>query len=93
MDWLNWMAWTAPTAIFFAVIALMLMGMTLWQLVSPSVERRGLLPLATTRGDRLFIGLLGSAFIHLGWMAATGLPLWWALGISVVFLVAMMRWG
>lgn len=93
MDWLNWMAWTVPTAIFFAVIALILMGMTVWQVVSPSVERRGLLPMATTRGDRLFIGLLGSAFIHLGWMAATGLSLWWALGISVVFLVAVMRWG
>jgi len=93
MDWLNWMAWTVPTTIFFAVIALMLIGMTLWQLVSPSVERRGLLPIATTRGDRLFIGLLGSAFIHLGWMAATGLPLWWALAISVVFLGSVMRWG
>jgi predicted small integral membrane protein len=88
-----WMAWTGPTAIFFATIALMLVGMSVWQLVSPSVERRGLLPMATTRGDRLFIGLLGSAFIHLGWMAATGLPLWWALGISAVFLVAVMRWG
>jgi predicted small integral membrane protein len=87
------MAWTVPTAIFFAVIALMLMGMTVWQLVSPSVERRNLLPMATTRGDRLFIGLLGSAFIHLGWMAATGLPLWWALGISVVILIVTMRWG
>ena len=91
--WLNWMAWTAPTAIFFAAIALILVGMTVWQLVSPSVERRGVLPMATTRGDRLFIGLLGSAFIHLGWMAATGLPLWWALGVSVVFIIAMMRWG
>ena len=93
MDWLNWMAWTVPTAIFFTVIAVILTGMTVWQVVSPSVERRGLLPMATTRGDRLFIGLLGSAFIHLGWMAATGLPLWWALGISAIFLVAMLRWG
>jgi len=90
---MNWMAWTAPTAIFFGAIALMLVVMTVWQAVSPSVERRGFLPLATTRGDRLFIGLLGSAFIHLGWLAATGLPLWWALAISVVFLIAMMRWG
>ena len=90
---MNWMAWTAPTAIFFGAIALMLVVMTVWQAVSPSVERRGFLPMATTRGDRLFIGLLGSAFIHLGWLAATGLPLWWALAISVVFLIAMMRWG
>ncbi len=93
MSSLAWMAWTGPTAIFFAAIALILLGMTVWQILSPSVERRGLLPMPTTRGDRLFIGLLGSAFIHLGWMAATGLPLWWALGISLVFVVAMMRWG
>ena len=90
---MGWMAWTVPTAIFFGGITLMLMGMIVWQLLSPTVERRGVLPMATTRGDRLFIGLLGSAFIHLGWLAATGLPLWWALGISVVFLIAMMRWG
>jgi len=90
---MQWMAWTVPTEIFFGVIALILVGMTVWQWVSPSIERRGLLPMATTRGDRLFIGLLGSAFIHLGWMAATGLPLWRALGISVVFVVAVMRWG
>jgi predicted small integral membrane protein len=90
---MNWMAWTLPTAIFFGAIALMLIGMTVWQLVSPSVERRGLLPMATTRGDRLFIGLLGGAFIHLAWMAATGLPLVWALGISVVLILAAMRWA
>ena len=40
----------------------------------PTVERKGLLPMATTRGDRLFIGLLGAAFIHLGWLGFTELP-------------------
>lgn len=88
-----WMAWTVPTALFFGTIAVMLAGMTVWQLISPSVERRGLLPMATTRGDRLFIGLLGSAFIHLGWLAATGAPLWWATAIAALFILALMRWG
>jgi predicted small integral membrane protein len=90
---MSWMAWTLPTAAFFGAIALMLIGMTVWQIISPSVERRGALPMPTTRGDRLFIGLLGSAFIHLGWIGATGLPIGWALGIAVLFLVAVMRWG
>jgi len=90
---MGWMAWTLPTALFFGAIALILLGMTVWQLISPSVERRGMLPISTTRGDRLFIGLLGSAFIHLGWIGMTDLPIWWALGISVAFLVAVMRWG
>jgi predicted small integral membrane protein len=87
------MAWTLPTALFFAAIALILTAMTVWQVLSPSVARRGLLPMATTRGDRLFIGLLGSAFIHLAWIAMTGLPIWWALGISVLFLLGTIRWG
>jgi predicted small integral membrane protein len=87
------MAWTLPTAVFFASIALILAAMTVWQVLSPSVARRGFLPMATTRGDRLFIALLGSAFIHLAWIASTGLPIWWALGISVLFLVGTLRWG
>ena len=90
---MTWMAWTLPTALFFGSIALILVGMTVWQMVSPSVPRRGVLPMATTRGDRLFIGLLGSAFIHLGWLAATDRPLWWALGLSVAFLLSVLRWG
>jgi predicted small integral membrane protein len=90
---LEWMAWTLPTAVFFLVIALMLMGMTVWELVSPSRARRGFLPLVTTRGDRLFIGLLGSAYIHLAWLAATEASLWWALGLSVLWGIAIMRWG
>ena len=62
---MEWMSWTGPTAAFFSVIALTLAGMTTWELRSPSIPRRGFLPIATTRGDRLFIGLLGSAYLHL----------------------------
>ncbi len=90
---MEWMAWTLPTAIFFIGIFLMLVGMTVWELVSPSIERRGLLPIATTRGDRLFIGLLGTAYIHLAWLGLTEMPLWIASIISLVWMVAEMRWG
>ncbi|HSK38727.1 MAG TPA: DUF2160 domain-containing protein [Arenibaculum sp.] len=90
---LQWMAWTWPTALFFATIFLMLAGMTAWQLVSPSPERRGLLPMATTRGDRLFIGLLGSAYIHLAWLGLTDASLWVALGLSLVWMALLMRYG
>jgi predicted small integral membrane protein len=50
------------------------------------------LPIVTTPGDRLFIGLLGSAYIHLTWRGLTNFSLWWALGISLVFLIVIMRW-
>jgi len=90
---LEWMAWTWPTALFFLGIFVALVGMLIWELVSPTVERRGLLPLPTTRGDRFFIGLLGSAFIHLAWVGATDLTLWYALAISVLWMGTVLRFG
>jgi predicted small integral membrane protein len=93
MDLLSWMAWTPPVAIFFACIALMLIGMTLWELRSPTVARKGLLPLVTTRGDRLFIGLLLAAYINLAWTGFTDVSQWWGVAISAVGLVSVMRWG
>lgn len=87
------MYWTQPTAIFFTAIAAMLAVMTVLQLVWPTRERRGFLPMATTRGDRLFVGLLGSAWIHLGWLALTVLPLWIASAVAVLWFLVVMRWG
>lgn len=88
-----WMAWTSPTALFFAGIGVLLLGMSLWQLRSPSLERKGFLPISTTRGDRLFIGLLGSAYLHLLVIGVTDWNLWVASALSVVWLCAVMRWG
>ena len=90
---LEWMAWTPFTAIFFITIFLMLCGMTVWQILQPCVARRGFLPIVTTRGDRLFIGLLSSAYIHLGWMLFTDLTLYIATGIAVIWMIVVMRWG
>ena len=59
---LSWMAWTWPTAAFFVFIALCLSAMSVWEYRVPGgAPRRGILGLDTTRGDRLFISLLGSA--------------------------------
>lgn len=90
---MEWMVWTLPTAIFFSTIASILVGMTVWQVVSPTVERKGFLPIATTRGDRLFIGLLTSAYVHLAVVGFTDISLWFALGFCVLWMMALMRWG
>ena len=90
---LSWMAWTWPTAGFFVFIALCLLTMTLWELKSPGGDpRHGVLGLDTTRGDRLFISLLGSAFIFLAWLALMGTPLWGALAVSIIYALAVFRW-
>jgi len=90
---LSWMAWTGPTAAFFGFILLCLIAMTVWELVSPGGgPRRGILGLETTRGDRLFISLLGSAFINLAWLGLVGTPLHAAVGLCVLYALAVFRW-
>ena len=87
------MAWTWPTAMFFSAILIMLVMMTVWELVQPTTERRGFLPMATTRGDRLFIGLLGAAWIHLGWMMGSDQALWVGSIIALIWFLVVMRFG
>ncbi len=89
----SWMAWTIEIAVFFSCVVLMLIGMTIWQLRSPSVERKGFLPIPTTRGDRLFIGLLSAAYVNLAWAGLTDMTQWIAAVIGFVVLLVMMRWG
>ena len=90
---LSWMAWTWPTAAFFGFIALCLITMTVWERRSPGGgPRRGVLGLDTTRGDRLFISLLGSAFIFLAWLGLVGTPLWVPLAIALLYAGVVFRW-
>jgi len=86
------MAWTMPTALFFIVIAVLLACMSIWEYAAPGGNPRvGILRFETTRGDRLFISLLGSAFIHLAWLGLIGPNLWWALALSVVYAIGVFR--
>lgn len=101
---LDWMVWTLPVAVFFGCIALLLIGMTVWEIKSPTTLRKGFLPLTTTRGDRLFIGLLGAAYLNLafiglaGWIAqmfslAEEPSVWYSFVLSMFWLVWVMRKG
>ncbi len=99
-----WMVWTLPVAVFFVCIVLMLIGMTVWEIRSPTTLRKGFLPLATTRGDRLFIGLLTAAYINLAfvgmaqrfaeWFSLAQEPsVWVSFVISMAALAFVMRRG
>ncbi|KFG69180.1 DUF2160 domain-containing protein [Microvirga sp. BSC39] len=87
-----WMAWTWQTGLFFAMIASLLLLMTLLAIYRPETERVGILRIPTTRGDRLFISLLGAAFIHLGWLGLVGLDLWWASALSLLYAAFVFRY-
>ncbi len=87
-----WMAWTLPTAIFFTIIASLLIIFSVLAIRYPETPRTGVLRIETTRGDRLFISLLGSAFICLGWLALFGAPLWGGLVVCLIYAAAVFRW-
>ena len=100
----EWMAWTLPVAVFFTCIVLMLLGMAVWEIKSPTVLRKGFLPIATTRGDRLFIGLLCAAYVNLafvatsekmiGWFGLASEPsIWISFVVSMLVLALVMRKG
>ncbi|CZT36789.1 DUF2160 domain-containing protein [Rhizobium sp. 9140] len=88
----SWMAWTLPTVLFFVTILTLLIGMGIWEFLSPGGHPRvGILRFETTRGDRLFVSLLGSAFIHLAWLGLVGPNVWWALALSVVYAIGVFK--
>jgi predicted small integral membrane protein len=100
----EWMAWTLPVAVFFTSIVLMLIGMTVWEIKSPTVLRKGFLPMETTRGDRLFIGLLSAAYVNLAFVAVSekaitwfGLEqepsIWISFVVSMLLLMFILRKG
>src|SRR3954470_8771523 len=106
MESIAWMAWTPPTAIFFAMLAMTLAVMTWLAVAYPEAERVGILRIPTTRGDRLFISLIMAAVIHLLWIGLVGIDpiatlpigegveissLWLATVISLVSAVAIFR--
>ena len=100
----EWMAWTPPVAVFFICIVLMIAVMTVWEIKSPTVMRRGFLPMDTTRGDRLFIGLLAAAYVNLAFVGLSGWiaqvlsldadpSIWFSFMASMALLVWIMRKG
>jgi len=89
----TWMAWTRATAAFFLFIAASIAAMGVWEYRVPGgAPRRGLFAIDTTRGDRLFISLLGSAFIFIAWLFFAGPPLWWPLAICLIWALFVFRY-
>ena len=99
MENIAWMAWTLPTAIFFALLASTLAVMTWLAIAYPEAERVGVLRIPTTRGDRLFISLVLTAVIHLLWIGFVGtdtiatLPVGEGIEISSLWLATLVSFA
>lgn len=82
-----WMAWTPATFVLFCALfsAIAVIGVLEVFKYRDGIERKGILGLTTTLGDRLFISLLGTAYIFLAWLGLFGQPLWWPLALSLAW--------
>jgi predicted small integral membrane protein len=88
------MAWTWATAGFFAVILLLLVLMTVLAIYRPETPKRGILGFPTTRGDRLFVSLVGSAIIFVVWIRFTcGDNLYYPTAIALLYGASMFRFA
>ncbi|MEM6428593.1 MAG: DUF2160 family membrane protein [Deinococcota bacterium] len=94
---LAWMDWTQPTAIFFSGLGVALTIMTLWDILSPTRERKGFLPITTTRGAKFFLSVI--SFIGIMVLTLAIFPnislgnLWYAVAVALVWIMVMVGWG
>lgn len=91
---LSWMAWTFPTALFVLFIAASIALMIILEIKYPGGNpRKGIFGVDTTRGDRLFISILGSVFIALAWLFFAGINfLWGILVLIIAWFFVVFRW-
>jgi predicted small integral membrane protein len=89
-----WMYWTWPSGIFFIALFAAIAAMGVWDVYQPTINRKGFLPIATSRGDRFFIGIISMIAIFLIWLVIFGQNyLWGALTLSVVWWAIEAKWG
>ncbi|HIA47726.1 MAG TPA: hypothetical protein EYN96_07095 [Candidatus Hydrogenedentes bacterium] len=97
-DWFEvnlwWMYWTVPSAVMFAGLFLTIGVLGVRDYFVPSYARKGFLPLSTTRGDRLFIGILIIIAIHVGWILVfEATALYGATALAAAVFACVARWG
>jgi predicted small integral membrane protein len=89
-----WMLWTVPSAIAFGLIVALIIVVNIVDVFAPGYSRKGFLPIATTRGDRLYISLVSAVLAFLLWMKfvpANGLI--YSLAVVLPLFLVLMIWG
>ena len=93
MSAIDWMAWTQGTALFIAGVFVFLGSITVLAALRPSTPRKGILPIETARGDRIYISLLGSGLVMVLYVAVTDSGLPFGLLLVAAWVGVVLRWG
>jgi len=91
---ISWMQWTPTTLYIFLGVVATLTTMTVWDVVSPSRQRKGFLPFGFTRGERLFLSVcifLGTVILWMAYLPDTN---WlFALPVAGIIILIVVIWG
>lgn len=91
---LTWMQWTPLTQGIFVGVILTLLAMTIWDIRSPGVRRKGFLVVGFTRGERLFLSVViffGTVILWMAFLPKTEVI--YALPVAAVLIFIVVRWG
>jgi predicted small integral membrane protein len=90
----EWMHWTVPSAIGIFGIFAMIIGLNVLDKYNPGYARKGFLPMATTRGDRVFVCIISTILIWIFWMRfLPEVNLLLSLLIAAPLVFVIMKWG
>lgn len=91
---LSWMHWTWQSALGFVMFFSMLAALAVLDRACPGYARKGFLPMATTRGDRVFISTALFIGLVLAWLKLMPEFSSWAVsGIGVLVAGVVLKWG
>ncbi|MDZ7697781.1 MAG: DUF2160 family membrane protein [Deltaproteobacteria bacterium] len=91
---LSWMHWTLASALGFGLLAAVLAGLAVLDKYRPGYARKGFLPMATTRGDRVFMSLACFVTIVFAWLKyfPEAASIWCFLIAGAVTFI-LMKWA
>jgi len=87
------MHWTWMSALGFVALAVLLGSLALLDHHRPGYSRKGILPIETTRGDRVFMSLVGFLTLVFAWLKyfPEAGPLW-IFAITGGLAIIIIRW-
>jgi predicted small integral membrane protein len=91
---LTWMQWTPLTLGLLIALFAALTVLTVWDIRSPSIRRKGFLPVGFTRGERFFLSVVIFLATMIFWLAfLPNANLLYALPVAGILIVLVVRWG
>lgn len=91
---LSWMQWTSSTAAFFIGLFSLLLIMTFWDEISPTIHTQGFLPIAFSRGERVFLSFMVFFGTMAAWIAfLPSVNILYGLGVAAVLIVIAVKFA